>query len=37
MHCQLKAVDAIDVLSDLSIHECVPAHIRSDNQLELHR
>jgi putative transposase len=30
---KLKAVDVIDVLSDLFILRCVPSHIRSDNVL----
>ena len=29
--CKLKAIDAIDVLSDLFILRGIPAHIRSDN------
>ena len=33
MNRKLKAVDVIDVLSDLFILRGVPAHIRSDNVL----
>jgi hypothetical protein len=28
---RLKAIDVIDVLSDLFILRCIPGHIRSDN------